>query len=122
MATNKDGKQVGLHAYVLTDMLDNPDSHPRMVTLMNADGPFEASNDAPAALLVRGPLGTVHIELEGHKGCDMTKCIGPMAGGAFVATSDSRFSEAVSRMLGHSFYGAVSLHDHYEVYSASRMD
>ena len=39
---------------------------------------------------------------------------GSMAGGAFVHTSDSRFSSAVSKICGFSFYGAVSLHDRFE--------
>jgi hypothetical protein len=34
--------------------------------------------------------------------------LGPMAGGTFIDTSDSRFSAAVG------FYGAVSLHDRWE--------
>ena len=37
-----------------------------------------------------------------------------MFGGNYGATSDSRFSETVERMLGHSFYGAVPIHDRVE--------
>lgn len=39
---------------------------------------------------------------------------GPMMGGAFGHTSDSRFSEAVSALTGSRFYGAVPIHDRFE--------
>lgn len=40
--------------------------------------------------------------------------VGPMMGGNYVATSDSRFRDEVERVLGARFYGAVALHDRYE--------
>jgi len=40
--------------------------------------------------------------------------VGPMASGAYIATSDSRFRREVEKMLGHTFYGAVPLHDRFE--------
>lgn len=69
---------------------------------------FEPTDDAPAVKLVKRTIGgrtVVHAEPvnappAGH--------IGWMAGGAFISTSDSRFSEAAG------FYGAVSLHDRCE--------
>ena len=39
---------------------------------------------------------------------------GPMMGGAYVATSDSRFTAAVEEITGVRFYGAVAFHDRYE--------
>lgn len=42
---------------------------------------------------------------------------GPMASGAYIATSDSRFREAVEKMLGHRFYGAIPLHDRFETWA-----
>lgn len=40
---------------------------------------------------------------------------GPMMGGAFGYTSDSRFSEAVELLTGaEDFYGAVPIHDRFE--------
>lgn len=40
------------------------------------------------------------------------KC--PMFGGAFGSTSDSRFTEAVEKLTGAPFYGAVPIHDRVE--------
>lgn len=37
-----------------------------------------------------------------------------MFGGNYAATSDSRFTEAAERLLGHRWYGAVAIHDRYE--------
>ena len=37
-----------------------------------------------------------------------------MFGGNYGGTSDSRFSETVERMLEHSFYCAVPIHDRVE--------
>lgn len=43
-----------------------------------------------------------------------SRLCGPMAGGNY-ATGDSRFGEAVGRMLGTGpFYSAVSIHDRFE--------
>lgn len=45
------------------------------------------------------------------------RVVGPMASGAYIATSDSRFREAVEKMLGHRFYGAIPLHDRFETWA-----
>lgn len=86
-----------------------------MVTVVNIDGPFDPAPHRPAVLLEDGPLrgtkrivlatqkddGSWHMERrEGH--------VGPMMGGTYVATSDSRFREAAG------FYGAVAFHDRFE--------
>ena len=54
-------------------------------------------------------------------GPDPAKSVGPMASGAYLATSDSRFRTEVERVLNtwgqdrHArFYGAVALHDRFE--------
>lgn len=46
--------------------------------------------------------------------CNGERRVGPMMGGCYVSTSDSRFSRAVEDLLGHRFYGAVPLHDRFE--------
>lgn len=80
--------------------------------LTNVSGPFEPDARYPAAKLVPGHLkGTVRVVMDPEKRPGLC---GPMFGGSYVACSDSRFSEAVERMLGHRFNGAVPLHDHYE--------
>lgn len=75
---------------------------------------FEPTADAPAVRLVlrnmRGPI--VHAEpVDKPEGL-----CGPMAGGSFIETSDSRFDEAIRKLLGHEFYGAVTLHDYFETW------
>ena len=88
------------------------------VTLVNVDGPFEPSPDAPAAMLCPGNLrGTVVIrpvEILDAGDPHESKPLRGAMGGAYVATSDSRFSEACEKMLGTRFYGAVPLHDRVE--------
>jgi hypothetical protein len=39
---------------------------------------------------------------------------GPMFGGAYVGCSDSRWCDAIEKICGNRFYGAVSLHDRFE--------
>jgi hypothetical protein len=94
------------------------------LTLVNVEGPFEPSAEAPAALLLKGhdPSGeTVRIVPAERKDAEpgesgyWREAPGrPMAGGTYAATSDSRFSDAVKRLTGNVFYGAVSVHDRYE--------
>ena len=94
------------------------------VTIMNVPGPAEPGEDAPGVFLVHGNTsGTVKIvpavlNEKTHTYHEDTRY--PMAGGAYVATSDSRFSEAVEKLLGQRFYGAVSLHDRFEAGKMAR--
>lgn len=93
------------------------------VTIVNAEGPFEPDEHAPAVLLRKGPMGTVNAvpaEWESTVGKERgwvaerpSGRVGPMMGGAYIATSDSRLREALNR-LGAGFYGAVALHDRFE--------
>jgi hypothetical protein len=85
------------------------------VTVVNVPGPHEPTEDAPGVILQRGPLGTVNAVPVDGGGPQM---IGPMMGGCYIATSDSRFSEKV-RSLGGS-YGAIALHDRYESVELNR--
>jgi hypothetical protein len=59
----------------------------------------------PEAELRRGPLGDPYVWLPPAPG---QGSIGPVMGGNYAATSDSRFAAAVG------FYGAVPIHDRYE--------
>jgi hypothetical protein len=62
------------------------------------------------------------LKLESHvKGCARLVPVekpkgraGPMMGGTFGQTSDSRFSEAIEKLTGSRFYGAVPIHDRFE--------
>ena len=86
------------------------------VTLTNVPGPFEPSDDAPAARLTRGPGGDPIIvpELEAvDPSPDDDErygppLLGPMFGGTYAATSDSRFTQATGQR------GALPIHDRYE--------
>jgi len=75
----------------------------------NVDGPFNPSEDCPAVKLVEGALpNTVRIVPE-ECGESWT-----MFGGNYASTSDSRFGEAVEKIIGTRFYGAVAVHDRVE--------
>lgn len=75
------------------------------VTVVNIPGPFEPNPDRPAAKLSKNALGNPIIIPDGERP-DGTS--GPMMGGTFAHTSDSRFNEATG------FYGAVAVHDRFE--------
>lgn len=77
--------------------------------LTNVEGPFDPDETAPAALLVAGHVpGTVRIIGTENKGK------WPMMGGNYAATSDSRFTQHVEKLIGAPFYGAVPIHDRFE--------
>lgn len=72
------------------------------------DGNWEIEHDDPALFtLVCDP--SPRLVPYTHK-----DGIGPMMGGSFAATSDSRFSRLCNRIIGQPFYGAVAIHDRYE--------
>lgn len=95
------------------------------VTLVDADGPFEATPEAPAVRLVKRVIGgeaiitatpvVEHESMACHLTGKETAC-GPMMGGSYIACSDSRFGKAV-RALGGNGYGAVALHDRFETWA-----
>jgi hypothetical protein len=80
------------------------------VCVTNAAGPDEPTENAPAVKLVVRDLRHgkyVHaepVDLEGRG----------MYGGCFIDTSDSRFRQAVERLLGHSHGYPIKLHDRTE--------
>jgi hypothetical protein len=87
-------------------------SYAKGLTVINAEGPFEPSEDYPAAELVMAePIGGRKILrlIPVSKKEKWT-----MFGGNYGASSDSRFSELCERLLGGSFYGAVAIHDRVE--------
>lgn len=82
----------------------------KYLTLTNVAGPFDPNPLAPAAVIEQHVRGCLRIVPESGAG---TRGV-YMSGGNYAATSDSRFSEACERLLGHCFYGAVSIHDRSE--------
>ena len=91
------------------------------VTVVNVEGPFEPTEDRPAAFLTENALGSpIVVPLDWHESSSNGKGL-IMFGGAFAATSDSRLREALGEK---HFYGAIPIHDRvetweeYERYSA----
>lgn len=80
------------------------------LTVVNADGPFDPSEDAPAAKLVVGPYDTIRLVpvdlLETNAWV--------MFGGNLASTSDSRFGEAIEKLGGDRFAAAVKIFDRVE--------
>jgi hypothetical protein len=81
------------------------------VCVVNISGPFNPKPDHPAFELVQGPGGKGHAILRPVNG---RNGVGPMCGGNFGYSSDSRFGEAVRELTGSRHYGAVHIHDRYE--------
>jgi len=91
----------------------------REITIVGpeVDPVFEPTPDRPAYELVQHVRGSVCLQPVARRdggSADRREVIGPMFGGNFAHTSDSRVSDAVARLLGHRFYGAIAIHDRYE--------
>jgi len=79
----------------------------------NVDGPFNPSDDYPAAQLVsRNIMGRTIVHIVPT--AEIEKKSWTMMGGHYGATSDSRFSEKVEEMMGTPFYGALAIHNRVE--------
>ena len=92
--------------------------------VMNVEGPFEPKSNCPPVLLVTGELSItrgivkivpavknesgVYVPLKRANAC------GPMFGGNYASTSDSRFTKACEKLMNTRFYGAVAIHDRFE--------
>ena len=82
--------------------------------VVNAEGPFTPSDDCPAVILVEGPfqqetLKSVHLEP-----VSLQDNVWSMFGGNYASTSDSRLGQAVEKMIGRRFFGAIPVHDRVE--------
>ncbi len=78
--------------------------------VVNAEGPFEPSDDAPAAMILANAGGTAVIKSV----VDIASGKWTMFGGNFAYTSDSRFAEAVAEVVGKRIYAAIPIHDRIE--------
>lgn len=78
----------------------------KRLCVVNVDGPFDPSEDAPAVKLQKGPLDTVNLVP-----VDEDRWVA--FGGNFGYTSDSRFQRAVESLIGVS-HVAVAIHDRVE--------
>lgn len=82
------------------------------VCVVNAEGPFEPSDDYPAVMIVphRTVKGAIHaVSVEHHEAKKWT-----MFGGNYLASSDSRFWELCERLGASRYHGAVAIHDRVE--------
>ena len=80
----------------------------KMVCVVNVDGPFEPTEDTPAVRLIKrstGNLVCVPLGLEDKW---------TMFGGAYIYTSDSRFTKAVEQLSDYDHAFPVALHDRVE--------
>ena len=84
------------------------------VFLICPDGPHKIEDDDPRLVRLEGDKfsGLHLVPLNGVD--DSKKTVGPMMGGAYATTSDHRLQEMCITRLGHSFYGAIALHDRWE--------
>lgn len=109
---------MGLRVSIYRDDYNSPANlfqTKKQLTITNVEGPFEPTDDAPGARLQIGNLpGTLLVRPEDDAMEMFKNGIGPMMGGAYVATSDSRFTQKAEDLLGVRFYGAVALHDRFE--------
>lgn len=91
--------------------------------IVNIEGPFEPSDEAPAVILTVNSLGNPILkpatqrirEENGNEIFDYVEDESAwfMFGGNYAACSDSRFGEAVRRHTPR-FYGALPIHDRAE--------
>ena len=118
---------MGLHINVYkevrtgNDWLDNVDCTNGGITsknikglcITNCDGPFNPTEDYPAArLVVRNIMGSKIVTIVPEE--ELEKGSWTMMGGNYGSTSDSRFKDKLEEMLGERFYGAVAIHDRVE--------
>ncbi len=108
---------MGLHIYIYKDNLgdctNNGISSKKIkgLTITNIDAPFEPCEDYPPVKLILQKFSHGNsVKIIAEK--DINK--NTMFGGNFGATSDSRFNEAIEKMLGYNFYGAIPIHDRIE--------
>lgn len=88
------------------------------LTAINVEGPFEPTQDRPPVILENHYKNAVRIVPAGPDGkaLKLATHAGPMFGGNFATTSDSRLGEAIEKLVGIRFYGAVPIHDRYETW------
>lgn len=80
------------------------------ICVTNVEGPFKPSDDCPAFELLPGHVKNAArlVPLQ-----TPSKQIGPMFGGNYGSTSDSRFGDAVRALTG-AHISIVPIHDRFE--------
>jgi hypothetical protein len=87
--------------------------------VVNVPGPFEPSADVPGVELVSHVRGCVSLVPTSETDARMGSrdYAGPMMGGNYAGTCDSRFNDKVRKLLGQDFYGAVAIHDRFDTWA-----
>ena len=102
---------MGLHVSIIGKDCENSEGRRvSELTITNIAGPFTPSEDAPAAILKNGRFGSVIAVLEDSP----EGMVGPMASGAFITSSDSRFGYKLRDLGLTNTYVAIPLHDRFE--------
>lgn len=106
--------KTGLHANIMTNyQCSNGGISSRSDRVLIVD-PYDhelTPEQEKIAVVIGQIIGTVHLHpLHGVPAGN----VGYMAGGSYVATSDSRLSQEIQRVAGIQFYGALALHDRSE--------
>ena len=85
-------------------------SNAQQICVVNIEGPFEPDADCPAFELIRRGAMPVLVPYNGSSVLSSRAgCVGPMFGGNYAASSDSRFRDATA-----PYYGALPIFDRYE--------
>lgn len=106
---------MGLIAHIYRGTLgdctnDGHSKHVDRITITNVDGPFEPTDEYPAARLEMGPGGNPVIRFE----ADAERGRG-MFGGNYAKCHDSRMTAAVDTLVGHKMFGSpIAIHDRFE--------
>jgi len=112
---------MGLHAWVYRSDYDctlNAFYGCQKIWIANAEGPFEFREGDKAGLIVRGYFdGSAKIVpaalVEGQWVADNRA----MFGGTYGDASDSRFGDAIEKVAGYRWLGALPIHDRMEANS-----
>lgn len=88
----------------------------QVVLLLSGGGGFMDPDKADAVVKIVPGNRPKTIKAIVVKGPGESGGAGPMMGGSYIASSDSRFSAECQRVLGAPFYGAVPLHDRFETW------
>jgi hypothetical protein len=104
------GLRVEIFTWNLGDCSNNGVSkRHKTLTLTNVEGPFDPSQDAPAAQLLIRSTGNLMIRPD-----EIPEGKWNMFGGAFAYSSDSRFCEAVRKLSGYNHTFPVAIFDRVE--------
>lgn len=82
--------------------------------IVNAQGPFTPRDGDSVAMICSNANGSVAIRPAKLVNDQWVAETYGMNGGTYASASDSRFSDAVEKILGFRFYGAVAIHDRFE--------